>query len=188
MAITYSYNGTNFPDAFAGGTLEDLLLTFQEGGVSGEHPANTGGFYTNGVNSGAFTGDTYAFANTTTNFAFSAVGSLSYDFAQHAVYGTLQSLTLGGGLNANGTVSGDLITFNFGTTPLTATAAEGRDNAVHDVIWGLMNGSVEGASDSAGTPNDGGLLAVLEAAGLADDIITTTGSTSFSESELLLAA
>jgi heme acquisition protein HasA len=187
MAITYSYNSSNFPSGFAGGTLEDLLLTFQESGVDGEHPGNTGGFYTNGVPSG-LSGDTYAYANTASNFAFSAVGNLAYNFSSHSLYGTLQQVTLGGGLNANGTVSSPLITFDFGNTPLTASAAEGRDNAVHDVIWGLMNGSVEGATDSAGTPNDGGLLAVLEAAGLTDDIITTTGSASFSESELLLAA
>jgi len=186
MAITYSYNATNFSDEFAGGTLEDLLLDFQKSGVPGEHPVNTGGFYTNGSSS-IFSGDTYAFANTASDFAFSAVGDLGYDFAQRAVYGTLQQLTLGGGLNDNGTVSSPLITFDFGTTPLTATASQGRDNAVHDVIWGLMNGSVEGATDRAGTPNDGGLLAVLDAAGLSDDIITTAGS-SFSESELLLAA
>ncbi|WP_165497322.1 heme acquisition protein HasA [Phytopseudomonas dryadis] len=187
MAISYSYNSNYFPSTFTGGDLEDLLLAFQDVGVDGEHPANTGGFYTNGVSSG-LSGDTYAFANTGTNFAFSAVGDLAYNFSAHALYGTLQQLTLGGGLNADGTVSSAFITFDFGTTPLVATAAEGRDNAVHDVIWGLMNGSVEGATDSAGTPNDGGLLAVLDAAGLLDDVIVTTGSAAFSESELLLAA
>lgn len=186
MSITYSYDSTYFPNSFFGGNLEDLLFAFEVEGVSGQHPANTGGFYTNGVASG-LSGDTYSMSLNNGAFSFSAVGNLSYNFSSHSLYGTLQQLTLGGGLNNDGTVSGAFITFDFGTTPLTATAAEGRDNAVHDVIWGLMNGSVEGASDSAGTPNDGGLLAVLDAAGLSGDIITT-GWASLSESELLLAA
>ncbi|UQY36619.1 heme acquisition protein HasA [Pseudomonas fulva] len=187
MAISYSYDADHFPTSFtSGGTLAELLGAYETNGVAGQHPANTGGFYTNGVASG-LSGDTYAMSLNNGSFAFSAVGNLSYNFSSHSLYGTLQQVTLGGGLNANGTVSSPLITFDFGNTPLTATAAEGRDNAVHDVIWGLMNGSVEGASDSAGTPNDGGLLAVLEAAGLTDDIITAAGS-SLSESELLLAA
>lgn len=187
MAISYSYDANEFPLGFSsGGTLESLLLAYQDTGVPGEHPTNTGGFYTNGVASG-LSGDTYAMSLGDGSFSFSAVGTLSYNFSSHSLYGTLQQVTLGGGLNTNGTVSSPLITFDFGNTPLTATAAEGRDNAVHDVIWGLMNGSIEGATDSASTPNDGGLLAVLEAAGLTDDIITTAGS-SLSESELLLAA
>ncbi|SDL23720.1 heme acquisition protein HasA [Franzmannia pantelleriensis] len=189
MSISYDYDQANFPDIFPPpSTLEELLVGFEDYGVSGEHPGNTGGFYTNGSPSG-LSGDTYAMALDGGDFAFSAVGDLSYDFAQHALYGTLEELTLGGGLNSDGTVSSDFITFTF-ENPLTADQSEGRDNDIHDVIWGLMNGSVDGAEDSAGTPNGGGLLAVLDDAGLLDDPIPapTTGVASTSDLDVALAA
>ncbi|OLU29457.1 hypothetical protein BVH03_10270 [Pseudomonas sp. PA15(2017)] len=189
MSITYTFNSTEYSSDFIGQSLEALLLDFETNGAAGEHDSgnpggiNTGGFYTAGVASG-LAGDTYAQSNGE-GFAFSAYGSLSYNFAAHSLTGTVQSISLGSYLNTDGTVGDPFITFNFDS--LTSGTETGRDNAVHDVIWGLMNGSVQGAEDSAGTVNDGGLLALLDAAGLSDDIITT-GSASFSESELLLAA
>ncbi|CAN0433202.1 unnamed protein product [Ectocarpus sp. 12 AP-2014] len=192
MSISYTYDETWFPSDFTSGTLESLLLEFQTTGAPGEHDnsnpggINTGGFYTNGVGSG-LAGDTYAMANNDGDFAFSATGSLSYNFAAHSLTGTLESITLGSFLNSDGTVTNDFITFTF-DDPIVSENS-GRDNTVHDIIWGLMNGKVEGAEDSAGTPNDGGLLAVLGDAGLLGDIIpaSVTG-VSTSEFDFALAA
>ncbi|OBX35931.1 hemophore HasA [Halomonas elongata] len=184
MSISYSYDESNFPDSFSSGSLESLLLAFEDEGVAGEHPANTGGFYTDGVDTtGTLQGDTYAMANNDGAFAFSATGDLSYNFGAHALTGTLETLTLGGGLNNDGTVADDFITFTF-DDPIVSENS-GRDNTVHDVIWGLMNGSVEGADDSAGTVNDGGLLAVLDDAGISSDVI---GVSATSDADLALAA
>lgn len=188
MAISYTYDENYFPGTFVSGSLESLLLTFQSEGVSGEHPANTGGFYQNGsLSSNPFAGDTYAMALDGGDFAFSATGSLSYNFGDHALTGTLETLTLGGGLNSDGTVADDFITFTF-DDPITASH-DGRGNEVHDIIWGLMNGSVEGANDSAGTGTNGGLLAVLDDAGLLGDAIpaSVTG-VSASDFDFALAA
>ena len=174
MSISYTYDETWFPIDFTSGTLESLLLEFQESGAPGEHDdsnpggINTGGFYTNGFNSG-LAGDTYAMANAGGDFAFSATGTLSYNFADHALTGTLESVTLGSFLNDDGTVTNDFITFTF-DDPIVASHDD-RGNEVHDIIWGLMNGSVEGFNDSANTGTNGGLLAVLEDAGIAGDAI-----------------
>ena len=191
MSISYAYDETYFPNTFTTGTLEGLLLAFENDGAGGEHNddnpggINTGGFFTNGVPSG-LAGDTYAMANNDDAFAFSATGSLSYNFAAHSLTGTLESITLGAGLS-NGEVVNDFITFTF-DDPIVASH-NGRGNEVHDIIWGLMNGSVEGADDSAGTGTNGGLLAVLDDAGLLGDAIpaSVTG-VSTSEFDFALAA
>ncbi|MGO3349298.1 MULTISPECIES: heme acquisition protein HasA [unclassified Halomonas] len=195
MSISYEYGDTSldtlFP-GFDGSTLGALLQYFDDNeGVEGEHNdenpggINTGGFFTDGAPSG-LAGDTYAMANNDGAFAFSATGSLSYNFADHALTGTLESITLGSQLS-DGEVVNDFLTFTF-DDPIVSENS-GRDNTVHDIIWGLMNGSVEGAEDSAGTPNDGGLLAVLDDAGLLDDAIpaSVTG-VSTSEFDFALAA
>ncbi|MGP9552144.1 MULTISPECIES: heme acquisition protein HasA, partial [unclassified Halomonas] len=177
MSISYEYGDTSldtlFP-SFDGSSLGALLQYFDDNqGVEGEHNngnpggINTGGFFTDGVGSG-LAGDTYAMANNDGAFAFSATGNLSYNFADHALTGTLESLTLGADLN-NGEIVNDFITFTF-DDPIVASH-DGRGNEVHDIIWGLMNGSVEGADDSAGTGTNGGLLAVLDDAGLLGDAI-----------------
>ncbi|MGP9551656.1 heme acquisition protein HasA, partial [Halomonas sp. AOP42-D1-22] len=178
----------NFPGTFVTGSLEDLLFTFQEEGVSGEHPANTGGFYAGGsLSSDPFSGDTYAMALNGGDFAFSATGDLTYDFPSHTLHGTLETLTLGGGLNdGDGTVADDFITFDF-TSPLEGDLADGRENAVHDVIWGLMNGSVEGW-DSSTSVSQGGLLAELGDAILDDTIPASVTGVSTSEFDFALAA
>ncbi|MCE8025255.1 heme acquisition protein HasA [Billgrantia aerodenitrificans] len=189
MSISYVYDESNFPPVFPPPTtLEELLVGFEDFGVPGEHPDNTGGFYTSGNPSG-LSGDTYAFSIDGGAFAFSAVGNLAYDFSSHTLHGTLEGLTLGGGLNSDGTVSNDFITFTF-DDPLVGSLSEGRENVVHDIIWGLMNGSVQGADDSAGTGTQGGLLAVLDDAGLLDDPIPapTTGVAETSDFDLALAA
>lgn len=192
MSINYTYDETYFPSTFVpGSSLESLLLEFQKSGAPGEHDnenpggINTGGFYTNGAESG-LAGDTYAMANNEGAFAFSATGDLSYNFADHALTGTLESVTLGSFLNNDGTVTNDFITFTF-DDPLFADSSEGRDNEVHDVIWGLMNGSVQGAEDSAGTPNDGGLLTALDDI-LGDAIPASVTGVAASDFDFALAA
>nr|WP_163502183.1 heme acquisition protein HasA [Halomonas socia] len=187
MSVSYTYDESNFPPIFPPpSTIEELLVGFEDFGVPGEHPDNTGGFYTDGNPSG-LSGDTYAFSIDAGAFAFSAVGDLTYDFSSHTLHGTLEGLTLGGGLNSDGTVDSDFITFTF-NDPLVGDLADGRENVVHDVIWGLMNGSVQGADDSAGTGTQGGLLAVL--GDILDDEIpaSVTGVTEVSDFDLALAA
>ncbi len=189
MSISYEYDEDRFPGEFVSGTLEELLLEFQEEGIDGEHPDNTGGFYVDGsLSPDPFSGDTYAFSLDGGDFAFSATGNLTYDFPSHTLHGTLEGLSLGGGLNSDGTVDSDFITFTF-DEPLVGDLADGRENLVHDVIWGLMNGSVEGFDDSAGTGTQGGLLAVLDDAGILGEAIpaSVTGVAA-SEFDFALAA
>ncbi|MCE8037393.1 MULTISPECIES: heme acquisition protein HasA [unclassified Halomonas] len=154
-------------------TLYDALIEFQQSGLEGSHPANTGGF--NGGD--MFNGTSYSYYDADLGFAFQATGQLSYYFpplngspgdgpTSHTLWGEIDTITLGVGLNENsGEVIDQWITFTF-DTPITGDVSEGRENDVHDVIWGLMNGSVEGADDSIGTGTNGGLIAALENNGL----------------------
>lgn len=82
-----------------------------------------------------------------------------------------------------------LITFTF-DQPVVGDVSEGRANDTHDVIWGLMNGSVSGADDRLGSGTHGGLLTALETNGLDVDmsIADLVGHNFATEADLALAA
>ncbi len=180
-------------------SLRDVLLAFEATGIDGEHTdaPNYGGFF----GGDGFNGSSYGYTSTLVDgFAFLATGDLSYYFpplngspgdgpTSHTLHGTLSSITLGAGITETGEVIDPLFTFTF-DQPLVGDIADGRVNVVHDIIWGLMNGSVSGASDSAGTISQGGLLAALDANGLDIDasVADLIGSALTTETEWALAA
>ncbi|MFY2840849.1 heme acquisition protein HasA [Achromobacter ruhlandii] len=156
-------------------SLELMLDAFQNGGVAGEHTSvpNKGGFF--GGN--AFNGTDYGYVSkTVANYAFVASGDLHYFFppysghagdgpTAHTVWGSLDSITLGGGLDGAGHVVDPLITFAF-DQPIEGDVADGRGNEVHDIVWGLMNGSVVGTPDKISHITNGGLVDALEQNGM----------------------
>lgn len=199
-AYISDYDEDNFPlFTSAEDTLRDVLLEFQNSGVAGEHTggANAGGFF----GGDSFNGTSYGYTSTTVDgYAFLATGDLHYYFpplngsvgdgpTSHTLWGSLESITLGAGVSNAGVVVDPFITFTF-DQPLYGDISEGRTNVVHDIIWGLMNGSVTGASDSLGTISQGGLIAALENNGLDVDVSVAdlVGSFAFTETELALAA
>lgn len=155
-------------------SLELMLDAFQNGGVAGEHTSvpNKGGFF--GGN--AFNGTDYGYVSkTVANYAFVASGDLHYFFppysghagdgpTAHTVWGSLDSITLGGGLDGAGHVVDPLITFTF-DQPIEGDVADGRGNEVHDIVWGLMNGSVVGTPDKISHITNGGLVEALNRTG-----------------------
>ncbi|MCD9030776.1 heme acquisition protein HasA [Luteimonas sp. Y-2-2-4F] len=165
-AYVTQYNETLFPEGgyTVNDPLFDVLRAFDDSGVAGEHTGvpNYGGFW----GGDAFSGTSYGFTSATVDgYAFVATGNLTYDFPTHTLWGSLESITLGAGVTSTGEVVSPFLTIEFDAA-LQGTLAEGRANVVHDVLWGLMNGSVDGASDSAGTVSPGGLIAALEDQGV----------------------
>ncbi len=151
-SFTYSLDSTDYPFGDSStSTLEDVLYNWSADGIPGTHPSNTGGFYTGGVASG-FSGDTYAFT-TGSGYAFSVTGELSYYFppisgstvpgaTPHTLYGTLESISFGGGLNADGSVDSPFLTISF-DDPITSALLEGHAGDVHTLINDLMGASVD---------------------------------------------
>ncbi|ANF58972.1 heme acquisition protein HasA [Halotalea alkalilenta] len=192
-----SYDENWFPDGTGlNDSLYDVLIAFQNNGLEGSHPNNTGGFY----GGGSFSGTSYSYVDASLGFAFQATGDLNYYFpplngnvgdgpTSHTLWGSIDSITLGGGLNSDGSVADAFITFTFDEA-ITGDVSEGRTNDVHDVIWGLMNGSVVGADDSIGTGTNGGLVQALIDNGLDVDasIASLVGTASATDADLALAA
>jgi heme acquisition protein HasA len=175
MSVTYTFNYDYAPTDYKSSSdqsLGNLLDTFDATGADVlEHGEdNPGGFFTDGQSTG-LSGQYYAgTSTTTTNYSYSINAgegnSLYYDITSHTLYGTIESITIGSGLNGDGTVTNELLTLDFSDDPITGTLEEGRTNDVHDVVWGLMNSSTTGASDSAGTVSNGGLQGYLTALGI----------------------
>lgn len=202
--ITF-YDEDNFPfeglvQTTVDDTLRDILYAWQDNGLAGSHPVTTGGFSGSVPPGGTagFSGTSYTYGDGTTGISFEVTGQLYYYFSpltgtvpgatNHTLYGSIDTITIGAGLDASG-VTTEAITFTF-DDPIVGALAEGRTNDVHDVIWGLMNGSVTGATDSLGTISTGGLIDRLEDNGIdVDDVFADiVGLSPFAESELLLAA
>lgn len=198
MTATISfYDDTEFPfGTDMSDTLRTVLTEWQDSGLSGSHPTNTGGFF----GGTTFSGTSYSYVSGTGNYSFQVTGDLDYYFAgvssppvagatNHTLYGEIDTITIGGGLDGSGNVTTPIFTFDF-DAPLVGDLLDGRTNVVHDVIWGLMNGSVTGATDSLGTISPGGLIDALEDNGLDVDLSVAdlTFPSLLSESELLLAA
>lgn len=180
-------------------SLESLLVGFQNDGVEGEHTAakNTGGF----AGGGAFNGTSYSYASSkVTHYAFVATGDLNYYFPTHSgpvvtgatphtIWGDLDSITLSGGANAGHAVD-PLITFTF-DAPIHGDLLEGRTNDVHDIVWGLMNGHVDGFDDArAGVMSHGGLFGALvqNDMDISMSIADLVGHNFATETDLALAA
>ncbi len=159
--ICYSENDTLYPHGYSyEDSLKEVLEAWADEGVPGTHPGNTGGFFTNDMPSG-FSGDTYGFT-TGNGYAISVYGSITYDFPTHVLSGTVDAISFGGGLDLVGNVVDPFLTINF-DDPLVSAIGDTGQYSVHDVIWGLMNSSLEGyPSGLHGTPGYGGLFAVLE--------------------------
>ncbi|MFY3161331.1 heme acquisition protein HasA [Achromobacter xylosoxidans] len=171
-AYISSFDPSHFPYITTpDNSLRVVLEMFQDDGVRGEHTGvpNSGGFFGGGF----FSGTEYGYTSKTVDgYAFVASGDLNYYFppfsgakmagaTPHTLWGTLESVTLGAGVDKAGHVVDPFITFTF-DTPLHGDLADGRGNVTHDIIWGLMNGSVEGADDRLGSGTHGGLMAALE--------------------------
>ncbi len=189
-ATITDYDESQFP---GGLDLDDSLLSvleaWEQSGLAGTHPTNPGGFF----GGTAFSGTSYAFNDSSLGYSFeveAASGStLNYDFGTHTLYGSIAQITIGAGLDTSGNVTTPIFEFTFDAA-LTGTLAQGRTNDVHDTIWGLMNGSVTGATDSIGTISTGGLVDRLVDGGIDvnDSVADIVGASFASESELLLAA
>ncbi|MGI9377324.1 MAG: heme acquisition protein HasA [Tsuneonella suprasediminis] len=188
MTATISfYDEDEFPGSYdLCDSLNDVLQAWDSSGLAGTHPTNTGGFYGGTV----FSGTSYSFVSSSGNYSFQATSAsgttLDYDFATHTLHGTLETITIGAGLDSSGNVTTPILTFTF-DDPLEGDLSDGRENVVHDVIWGLMNASVDGA-DSSSSVSQGGLIAALEDNGIdVSDSVADIVGVSCSE-ELLLAA
>ncbi len=200
MTAFISYIDDHLSAATMEGSLREMLLAFQSKGVEGEHTnmPNAGGFFGGNM----FNGTEYAYTSkTVANYAFVAEGDIHYFFppfsghagdgpTAHTVWGELGSITLGAGVDKAGHVVDPLITFTF-DAPIFGDVSEGRGNDVHDIVWGLMNGHVDGgAVDKLGTVSNGGLLGALEENGLHTDysIADLVGHNFATETDLALAA
>lgn len=153
-----------------------------------------------GANS-AFHGTKYVFDSVRVEgYAFQVAGDLHYYYppfngeagdgpTPETVWGTLDSITLGASIDSGGDVVDPFVTFTF-DDPLYGDLVDGRANVVHDIIWGLVNGSLTGASDSLGTISQGGLLATLQSNGLDVDqmFADLVGIPIFTDIDLALAA
>lgn len=203
MTVSISnFDEHHLPDAStAESSLREVLHAFETNGVAGEHvtASNSGTFYGGGWFS-FFSGTSYAYSSKDpAHYAFVATGDLHYYFppfsgsmsdgpTSHTLWGTIESITLGGGVT-KGQIVDPLITFTF-DQPIFGDVSEGRANDTHDVIWGLMNGSVDGADDRLGSGTHGGLTTVLETNGLdiSMSIADLVGHNFATETDLALAA
>lgn len=181
-------------------SLESMLMVFENDGVAGEHTVgkNFGGFF----GGGPFSGTDYGYASkNVAHYAFVASGELNYYFppysgpkvegaTPHTVWGTMDSITLGGGVDQAGHAVDPLITFTF-DAPVYGDVSEGRGNDVHDIVWGLMNGSVDGFDDvKAGVMSHHGLFGALAQNGMdiSMSIADLVGHNFATEADLALAA
>ncbi|RIA46207.1 heme acquisition protein HasA [Hephaestia caeni] len=206
-SVCITYDDANFPldDFFVqttvNNTLREILYAWQDNGLAGSHPITTGGF-SGSVPGGnpTFSGTQYTYSIGGSGTSFHVTGELYYYFAgvsqpavpgatDHTLYGRIDSITIGAGTDSGG-VTDQAITFDFSCDPIYGALLDGRTNDVHDAIWGLMNGSVTGATDGLLTVSTGGLIDRLEDRDIdVDDVFATiVGAPCGCDSELLLAA
>lgn len=148
--------------------------------------SNTGGFY-----GGSLSGSQYAITSTANNItSLVAEGNVTYTlFADpaHTLYGTVDSLSFGDGLQggASSPYNIQALDVSFSGLDLSSAQAEGHEGVVHEVIYGLMSGSTS-ALETA-------LNGILEQYNLSidstfDQIAAATGSSATAEHTDLLAA
>lgn len=173
MTVEVTYDVDNLPPGTTDdSSIKEILDAYDSAVEQGSHSAIYGTF----GGGGAFDGTSYTYYDPSTGYSFEVDGNLNYYFPplngsegqgpqEHTLWGELDSVTLGSGETSGNKVANPFITFDF-EPGITGDVSEGRSNDVHDVIWGLMNGSTEGATDSAGTQTHGGLQNALTAEGL----------------------
>ncbi|MFP9229661.1 heme acquisition protein HasA [Pectobacterium cacticida] len=152
FSITYS-------PAFIDANISNYLTTWsgQFGDVNhtlgNVNNNNTGGFYGGET---FIDGTQYAITSTANNVsALIAEGDLTYTlFAEpaHTLYGSLDSLTFGNGLKG-GTATGTEYSLTdtqvaFSGLDITSGTSEGQSGEVHQVVYGLMGGTVQSLLDS----------------------------------------
>lgn len=175
MTVDITYNADNLPlGVTEDSTIREVLKAAQNNGSGDNQPGSFGWF----GGGDTFNGTSYTFSVPGSHFAFEADGDLHYYFPplngsegdgpqKHTLWGTISSVSLGNSVDANdmGHVADPYFTATF-TPAVTSDIREGRRGIVHDTVWGLMNGSVSGASDSSGTLSAGGLENLLEQQGV----------------------
>lgn len=145
FSITYS---ADYSDLDISSYLTDeWLATFGDANHTNGNvtPSNSGGFY---GGADQFSGTQYALVSPDNQIsAFLAEGQLSYNFTNHVLSGSLDSLTFGDGLAGGSTsefvVQEPQVTFNG--LNLSST---GSDGVVHQSIYGLMTGTVDPLIDA----------------------------------------
>jgi len=205
-SVCITYDEDNFPfdglvQTTVNDSLRDILYAWQDFGLAGSHPVTTGGF-SGSVPGGnpSFSGTQYTYSIDSAGTSFHVTGELYYYFSgvsgpnvpgavNHTLYGRIDTITIGAGTDSGG-VTDQAITFDFTCDPIDGELLDGRTNDVHDTIWGLMNGSVTGATDGLLTVSTGGLIDRLEDRGIdVDDVFADiVGEPCGCGSELLLAA
>lgn len=176
MSAHISYNADTLKHftqpASPSDSLHAVLEDFDNSAVRGEHirDFNFGSFHGGAT---PFEGTSYSFESReapkqgdgTHGYAFEANGNLHYDFSHHTLYGELDSVELGAKLDSSGHVNDPGLTIRF-DQPLTANYSEGSANPVHQVVWGLMNGSVDGSQNNGQPLDNSGLVAALSHEGI----------------------
>lgn len=145
FSITYS---ADYSDLDISSYLTDeWLATFGDANHTNGNvtPSNSGGFY---GGADQFSGTQYALVSPNNQIStFLAEGQLSYNFTNHVLSGSLDSLTFGDGLAGGSTsefvVQEPQVTFNG--LDLSST---GSDGVVHQSIYGLMTGTVDPLIDA----------------------------------------
>jgi heme acquisition protein HasA len=145
----------NYDSSFGGYSIHDYLgqwastfgdINHTNGNVT---DSNSGGFY-----GGSLSGSQYAVTSTANNVtSFVAGGNLTYTLFNapaHTLYGQLDSLSFGDGLNGGGSTPYNIQVpdVSFGGLNLSSLQAQGHDGVVHQVVYGLMSGDT-GALETA---------------------------------------
>ncbi|MGP2763450.1 heme acquisition protein HasA [Serratia marcescens] len=146
----------NYDSSFGGYSIHDYLgqwastfgdINHTNGNVV--EGSNSGGFY-----GGSLSGSQYAVTSTANNItSFVAGGNLTYTLFNapaHTLYGQLDSLSFGDGLNGGGSTPYNIQVpdVSFGGLNLSSLQAQGHDGVVHQVVYGLMSGDT-GALETA---------------------------------------
>ncbi|MFT4053738.1 MAG: heme acquisition protein HasA [Novosphingobium sp.] len=195
MSVTFTADEDNLPLGYVlSDSLSDVLNEWTSY-FTGSHTNITGTFSGTADNSWPtlfgtpISGSSYSFGSDADGFKFVATGDLYYYFNAtytpasptppdtHTLFGTLDSIALYTDADNDGLADDLFLTIDF-STGITGALADGHDNAIHEAIYGLMEGD---ATE---------LLTLLGEQGIdvTDSLAELTGSSLAAESELLLAA
>ncbi|MEC5344548.1 heme acquisition protein HasA [Brenneria populi] len=154
FSITYDVNNTEVSSYSISEYLDAWSAEFGDVNhtVGNVTENNTGGFYGGTTTSGT------QYAITSTNNDYSALiaeGDLTYTLFNdpaHTLYGTLDSVSLGDGLQGGGSTGTeyylDAPQVSFDGLDITSDISEGQSGAVHQIVYGLMSGDVTPLNDA----------------------------------------